>query len=182
MLPNQDALAEQETTAGTSSLQLLIDSLSSSSIPRRRRALRALIGHGPIAVAALAGLFTSPREHVRWEAAKALGRIGGLSAAEALAPVLDDESLDVRWAASDGLVAIGHVSLIPVLRILIERSNSVRVREGAIHVLHGLLEDRYIEIILPVLSAMKLGVPVENLPVAAHEALNKLRSAHRLVN
>jgi HEAT repeat protein len=182
MLPLQDSLAEPEKTVRTPSLQLLIDSLSSSSIPRRRRALRALIGRGPIAVAALAGLCSSPREHVRWEAAKALGRIGGLNAAETLARVLDDESLDVRWTAADGLIAIGHVSLVPVLRILIERSNSVRVREGATHVLRGLLDELHMETILPVLSAMKLGVPVENLPVAAYEALNMLRSMRRLVN
>lgn len=156
-------------------LHILIASLSSNDVPQRRHALRELVRRGSEAVSALSDLLQSPHEHVRWEAAKALGRIGGPQAAEALASSLDDESLDVRWTAANGLIAIGPSSLVPVLHTLIGASDSVRVRQAAAHVFYVLQDEKYNEAISPVLSALKSGLPIEKVLVAAHEALNCLK-------
>ena len=153
--------------------------LGSEDFSTRRNALRSLVRRGPIAVKALGGLLTSPHEHVRWEAAKALGRIGRPEAAERLASALDDESLDVRWLASDGFISIGDAALVPLLRMLIKSSNSVRVREAATHTLHAFLDEKHHTIIAPVLSALQLGTPIENVPVAAYDALNELKALQR---
>src|SRR5437879_5314590 len=90
-------------TVDASSIDLLIDALASEDIKSRREALGALIRRGTMAVNALVELLKSHNEHVRWEAAKALGKIGGHESAEALVGALDDDSLDVRWLAADGL-------------------------------------------------------------------------------
>lgn len=164
-------------TNAESSIELLVNALASDDIALRSHAFRALIRRGTIATVAVAELLKSPNERVRWEATKALGKIGGKDAAEALAAALDDESLDVRWLAADGLIAIGMVSLVPLLRGLIHRPESALLREASRHVLRSLLQNESAHLISPVLSSLEAGIPVEEVPVAAHDALNKMRQS-----
>jgi HEAT repeat protein len=161
------------------SIDLLVDALASTDYSARRHALKALIRRGTIAVDALIGLLKSSSEQVRWEAAKALGRIGGPESTDALAALLDDESPDVRWRAADGLISIGGDALIPVLRSLIARPASPLSREASSHVLRAFLNQEFADIVFPVHAALEVGLPVEEVVVAAHEALNRLRDSRR---
>ena len=48
---------------------------------------------------------------MRWEAAKALGKIGDPKAALALVGALEDPRSGIRWLAAEGLMAIGREAL-----------------------------------------------------------------------
>lgn len=62
---------------------------------------------------------------------------------------------DVRWLAAEGLIAIGRPTLIPSLRRLSEKSDSLWLREGAHHVPHGINMGNQEEILLPVRNALE---------------------------
>ena len=74
----------------------------------RRKARKALVAIGKLAVPSLIRLLSHRKPHVRWEAAKALCGIADPLAASALVNALDDRDGDVRWLAAEGLAALGR--------------------------------------------------------------------------
>lgn len=156
-------------------IKSLSDDLASDDLATRNRAHKALVRQGPDAVSMLAGLLGSPFERVRWEAVRTLSEINDPSSTSALVGALDDEVRDVRWLAADGLIARGEESIIPVVLSLIGRPATVRVRLAAAHVLRAFLIEPYREMLRPVLSALALSAPAVEVPVAAYDALEKLR-------
>src|SRR5512140_659199 len=123
----------------TRSIEGLIQDLCSNEPVKRQEARQRLVNLGPPVIPQLKPLLSAKDEHVRWEAAKALGEIGGAEAAQALAQALSDPSRDVRWAATHGLVTAGDDALEPLLHELITRSGLVWVREAGIRVLDAAL-------------------------------------------
>ena len=94
----------------------LIVALASSDPVLRERSREALVAAGTYDVTrALVGELTDPRQHVRWEAAKALAAIADPIAAPALVHALDDDDDEVRWIAAEALVAMGQDGLLNVL-------------------------------------------------------------------
>ncbi|HTK82879.1 MAG TPA: HEAT repeat domain-containing protein [Bacteroidota bacterium] len=154
----------------------LTDDLASSDMATRSRAHRALVRQGSNAVYALTELLKSPYERIRWEAVRTLSEIHEPSATAALVTVLDDEVRDVRWLAADGLIARGEEAIKPVVLSLIGRPASVRVRLAAAHVLRAFLTGSYAEILRPVVAALGLTSPAVDVPVAAYDAIEKLRA------
>lgn len=60
-----------------------------------------------------------------------------LQGIKALVNVLNDQEFGVRWAASIALAQLGSLALPEILRALtIPEMNTVRVREGVMHILH----------------------------------------------
>jgi HEAT repeat protein len=127
-------------------------------------------------VPSLIQLLSHHKQHVRWEAAKALGGIGDPIAAFALVNALNDRDGDVRWVAADGLVALGRDALPPLLAALIERTESDWLCEGAHHVCHVLVRKRrFGPVLRPLLAALEQSEPETAAPLAAYNALSKLR-------
>jgi HEAT repeat protein len=160
--------------ADSATISLLIHDLGSKDGLVRVRARRALVTIGSKAVPPLEIALTSKDDSTRWEAAKALGQIGDVEATKALINALEDEMFDVRWLAAEGLITIGRPTLIPLLRELTEESDSLWLREGAHHVLHGINMGNLKEVLLPVLKALEDPEAPLEAPFAAKTALKSL--------
>ncbi len=130
MATNVRELDVQET------VDVLMSELECEDVVKCQKARAWLVTIGRPAVPALVKSLSSGDEWARWKAAKALGEIADPLAAEALVRALEDEAVGVRWLAAEGLVAIGRTALVPLLEVLIERPDSVWLREGARHVIH----------------------------------------------
>jgi hypothetical protein len=141
----------------------------------RVNARQSLVAIGAPAVASLIEALRDANSQVRWEAAKALSEIVDPAAAPALVRALQDRGFGVRWLATEGLIALGSRGLTPLLRALVERSDSVRLRQGAHHVLHDLARRRDLtQVLQPVLAALDGIEPSLQVPVAAEAALEAL--------
>ena len=149
--------------------------LASEDPVTRERACRALILLGSQAVPALVELLASPHDHARREAARALSKIHDPSSAAALVLALEDELPGVRWLAGEGLIAMGRNGLAPLFQGLIRQSNSVRLRQGAHHILRALAGGGDTgRAIGPVMEALEGPEPISALPIAAFNALKEL--------
>lgn len=152
--------------------------LNSDDGSTRTHARKSLVKIGTAAVPSLIQILTYPQDRLRWEAAKALSQIGDPTAAAALVRALDDDNSGIRWLAAEGLVTLGQAGLVHLLEALRQHSDSVRLREGAHHVLRSLArENPYASIVTPVLAVLEAIEPAIQLPLAAHAALIMLALA-----
>lgn len=158
----------------SSSLQTLIAALSSKDDGARVRARHSLVAMGKAAVPSLAEALKNTDDLVRWEAAKTLGEIGVPEAAPFLVKALEDEAFDVRWLAAVGLIRMNIRGLKPLLHALMEHGDSVFIREGAHHVIHGLTKGELRRYLAPVLAALENVDPGMSVPRAAFHALEML--------
>ncbi|AAW40498.1 MULTISPECIES: HEAT repeat domain-containing protein [Dehalococcoides] len=111
-----------------------------------------------------------------WESVKALSRIGDAASAPALVKLLSHEVSDIRWLASLGLIKIGREAVGPVLRALsLSDARSPFLREEAHHVLTSLRDKALKDDLSGVISALESNSPRSAVPVAAEEALLKLK-------
>ena len=156
------------------SVSSLIDALASDDGVLRIGVRRSLVAMGQEAVEPLVGALSSRKVWVRWEAAKALGEIGDATATQALIEALEDKMFDVRWLAAEGLIDIGREAVVPLLRALVERPDSLWLREGAHHVLHDMPKEDLEETLKPVLAAMEDIEPSLEVAPAAYAALERL--------
>jgi HEAT repeat protein len=152
----------------------LVAELSKKDGAVRERARQQLVAIGAPAVTYLVEALVNRNELLRWEAAKALGEIGNLAAAPALVAALEDEVFDVRWLAAEGLVALRGEGLVPLLSALVERPDSLWLREGAHHVLHDVSRGRLEEVLRPVVAALDDVEPSVEVPFAAKTVLKGL--------
>jgi len=141
--------------AAAETISSLIADLASDDGVIRVKARYTLISSGAKAVKPLIKALADRNQWVRWKAAKALGQIGSSAATLALVKALEDRMFDVRWLAAQGLIPIGPEAIIPVLNALIERADSIWMREGAHHVLHDLAEGRLKEVLWPVVAVLE---------------------------
>jgi HEAT repeat protein len=158
----------------TETIKSLVTDLGSQDGQVRVRARKSLVAIGGQAVRPLAKILSSKKEWCRWEATKTLGQIGDPSAIQVLVKALEDKMFDVRWLAAEGLIAIGHEALAPLLQVLVEHSDSLWLREGAHHVLHGIYKGDLTEILQPVIAALEGFEPSVETPPAAEKALKVL--------
>jgi HEAT repeat protein len=160
--------------AGVASVTPLINDLTCKDVYKCRRARKALVEMGDVAVPHLMGALNHRKGWVRWEAAKALGQIPGPVATDALVIALGDNSFDVRWLAAEGLIARGREGLAPLMKALIEESDSVVLREGAHHVLFDLSHGNLRKMVLPVLQALDDVETSVEVPLKARALLDAL--------
>ncbi|MBI1882046.1 MAG: HEAT repeat domain-containing protein [Chloroflexi bacterium] len=165
------------TPPAETTLRDLITTLTGKDGPARKRARDQLVEIGLPAVAALLPLLSDKRTYVRWEAAKALSEIGDPGAAPALVKALEDNDPGIRWLAAEGLILAEQAGLPPLLKALLEHGGSVRVREGADHVLKVLARNEKLPApVAPVLQALHGTQPAIEAPQAAKIALEALAS------
>jgi HEAT repeat protein len=134
----------------------------------------SLVDIGSPAVPPLIELLGARNKQVRWEAAKALAAIADPAAAGALVKALEDKDFDVRWVAAEGLINIGREGIVPLLRTLIERSDSPWLRQGAHHVLHDLAVGDLEEMLKPVVDSLQDVESAIEAPIAAKAILDRL--------
>jgi HEAT repeat protein len=159
-------------------LSALLNTLTGKDGLARKRAREELVEIGLPAVPGLLELLPDKRTHVRWEAAKALSEIGDPRAAPALVKALEDNDPGIRWLAAEGLIRIEQASLPPLFEALLEHGESIRLREGADHVLKVLAKNEKLPApAAPVLQALHGAAAATETPRAAKIALETLTTS-----
>jgi HEAT repeat protein len=88
---------------------------------------------------------------------------------------LQDEDVGVRWAAREALIALGGSGVEPLLRDLIQASDSIWLREGAQHILSALKDQGCLAApLMEVLNALDRSEPEVRLPSTAASAWEAL--------
>jgi HEAT repeat protein len=162
-----------------SELHQLIKELGSDNGMEREKARKALVAKGKDSLDYLMELLFHPRHIYRWEAVKTMEEIGDPDSIPMLIQGLEDDKSDVRWIAAEGLIRIGFQSVEPLLRTLIEKSDSVFVLEGAHHVFFDLEEKGELPDGFPVdnlLSLLKNPEWAESVKPLVYQILNNLKS------
>lgn len=162
-------------------LDEVVQQLGSDDGLERERARRLVVAIGVAAVPALVEGLASRNENLRWEAAKALTAVRDPRAVPALVDALEDEDGGIRWLAAEGLCGIGRMALGPLLRALINRADSVWLREGAHHVLRDLARRDLAPIVQPVITELERDTTHLGVMPAADRALRELEDAERMV-
>lgn len=140
-----------------------------------REARERLAALGVAAVPTLTRLLDDPAPGARWEAAQALAQLRDPAAAPGLVAALTDDDGGVRWIAAAGLIRLGPACLVPLLRELLARSESVWLRDGVHHVLTGLMhKGKLPAAVWPVLPAIEGINPAIGVLEPAFEALTAL--------
>ena len=157
----------------------LVEKLKSNDGIARQHARHDLVEIGAPALDALIKAFEIKEDPLHWEVAKALSQIGTSKAAHTLVEALEDQEFSVRWIGAEGLIHIGEDAVIPLLKALEYKTDSVWLREGCHHVLHDMLNRKLIkektrECVIPVLKALNHFDPAVQANTAAIEALRKL--------
>jgi HEAT repeat protein len=165
--------------APSAKVRALIAALGGEEGTARHGAREALVAIGKPAVRSLIEALQDPNELVRWKAAKALGEIRDKNSAPALVVALEDKSSGIRWLAAEGLIALGRHALPPLLRALVQRAGSIWLRERALHILHELAKQGLRDETRPVVAALEGPAPTVAVPLAAADAIEKLRRARR---
>ncbi|MGD1020946.1 MAG: HEAT repeat domain-containing protein [Verrucomicrobiia bacterium] len=165
-----------ESVTSTGRIAALLVDLGSDSAATRNRAHQELVSLRKAAVNPLIGALRTSTEYGRGQAAKALGEIGDVSAAPALAKALADDKFDVRWLAARAVVALGRTGLSALMQALIERPDSTLLRESAHHVLHDEAHEKWNNQLVPVIQALEGSDPEAEAPVAAMKALQAIRN------
>lgn len=155
----------------------LISQLGDSEGSTRAKARERLVEMGGIDVTrALIHELNDPRRDVRWEAAKALVSVADSIAAPALVQHLSDEDGDIRWLAAEGLAELGKPGLLATLNAATRHASDPEFCKAVHHSLkefsrHGIQAHN----IAPVIKACECSEPGVSLPVAAFEALNRIK-------
>lgn len=166
--------------SGNADIESLIADLNCDDSMKCRIARGALVAVGEEALVPLVKALHSKKRWVRWEAAKALGQIGGPTATQVLVDALRDRMFEIRWLAAEGLIAIGRPALVPLLEALIKNSDAAWMRQGAHHVLHDMDRGELNEVLKPVLTALEGMNPALGVPLAARAALEEIKRAEGL--
>ena len=176
----QEQGVKTEKVWSSAEIQDLVNNLGSKDGILRVKSRNKLVSVGTAAVPALKEALSDKNQWCRWEAAKALGEIASPEATDALINSLEDKSFDVRWLAAEALVAIGSAVDLPMLQVLVNKSDSIWIREGAHHIFHGLInKNRFIQTLRPVLLALEDIYDSYNVTFAARKALDSMESIGR---
>jgi HEAT repeat protein len=176
----EKAVSKSILKGQASSLDASITALSSKDDGVRVRARQFLVTKGKGSVPSLAKALKDKDDLVRWEAAKALGEIGGPEGASSLVKALEDEAFDVRWLAALGLIAMNIKGLKPLLHALMEQGDSAFLRQGAHHVIHDLNKGELRRYLSALLAALENVDPTMTVPQAAYHALEMLEKEKKI--
>ena len=159
----------------TDAIRNLITTLTGQDGLARKRAREQLVEIGRPAVSSLLPLLLDKQTYVRWEAAKALSEIGDPGAAPALVKALEDDDSGIRWMAAEGLIRAEQAGLPSLLEALMEHGESIRLRDGADHVLKILAKNEQLSPqAAAVLQALHGAAPTAEIPRAAKIALETI--------
>lgn len=155
----------------------LLEHLSDKNGFEREQARSELVKMGEVVVPLLTELTDAPTHILRWESMKGLAEMGLPSLTNFFIEKLENDESDMRWIAAEGLIKIGQPAVRPLLKALIEKSDSVFLLSGSHHIIHALLskkqlhKDLSLKKLLPLLKITSIG---ENLKITLHEVLREL--------
>jgi HEAT repeat protein len=138
-----------------------------------RAAAQALQEMGSPAVPTLIRALQHPDNHVRWHAARALGKIGTPEAIPVLIQTLEDVDSGVRWLAGEALIHIGDEILEPLFENLAYKPINAFRRTSTIHVLRR-FESEGLREVTPTIQALRTVDYATLTPMAAYEVLQEL--------
>jgi HEAT repeat protein len=138
-----------------------------------RAAAQALQEMGSPAVPTLIRALQHPDNHVRWHAARALGKIGTPEAIPVLIQTLEDVDSGVRWLAGEALIHIGDEILEPLFENLAYKPINAFRRTSTIHVLRR-FESEGLRAVTPTIQALRTVDYATLTPMAAYEVLQEL--------
>ncbi len=156
-------------------IKALIADLNCRDVIKCQNARRALVQMGEIAVEPLKRALHEKNHWTHWEAVKALSQIASPSATEALVDLLEHEEFDERWIAAEGLVSIGLPAILAILNRLLDRPQSIWLRQGAHHVFSDVRDAELRNVLLPVINAIEGTAPSVEIPPTVHRAIDSLR-------
>ena len=158
-------------------LESLLELLANKDAVIRQKARQSLVVMGKSAVPSLAGaLKNSMVDHVRWEAAKALGAIGDSRAIPSLVKALGDSDQDVVWLAAEALSRFKKTAWPQLLHaLIISEPDSVLLRKGAHHVLQSQKEEGFNDLLAILRTALESSTGSESTPFAASDMLKRLK-------
>lgn len=139
-------------------IQKLLKTLVSDDGMERKKAREKLVEKGENVIDYLIELLYHPKHIYRWEALKTMEEIGDPLSIPMFIEALEDDESDIRWIAAEGLIKLGLQSVTPLLKIVIEKLDSIFILSGAHHVLYDLKknnklpEDFPVDKLLPVLK------------------------------
>jgi len=160
-------------------MKQLIGTLCSNNGQERQKARSALVEKGNKSIDFLMELLNSPKHIYRWEAIKTIEEINAPQSIPIFLDALEDEKSDIRWIAAEGLINMGKLSVEPLLKRLLEKSEVVFVLEGAHHVFIDLKKNKMLPDDFPIdklLFALKDTGWEENIKSIAHELLENSKS------
>jgi HEAT repeat protein len=152
----------------------LVDAIAGNLPGLHRAAAQALQELGNPAVPALIRALQHPDNHVRWHAARALGKIGASKAIPTLIEVLEDVDSGVRWLAGESLSHLGDDILEPLMERLAHKPINAFLRNSVIHVLSRFQREG-LQAVTPVIEALRSVDYATLAPMAAYEVLQELR-------
>ena len=158
-------------------IKKLIALLGSDDGLERQKAREEMVKMGKDVIDYLLELLSHPKHIYRWEAIKTLEEIADPVSVSILIQAMEDDKADVRWIAAKGLIKIGKYSIIPLLKILEEKSDSVFILEGAHHVFFDLKEKNELPQDFPIdkiLATIKSPEWASGTKTLAFDLLNKL--------
>jgi HEAT repeat protein len=88
--------------------------------------------------------------------------------------LLEDERFEIRWLAAEGLIRVGRPVVERILQALLERPESIWLRQGAHRIFRDFERADLRDILHPVSLAIESDDPPVRIPVAVEEALGKL--------
>ena len=166
------------TNANQSKIDQLIEQLENEDSAVRSKAREELVEIGGHDVTrALVYEMNDPRRDVRWEAAKALSLIVDPIAAPVLAQHLQDEDDDIRWLAADALALFGNAGLLATLNASTRNASDTQFCLAAHHAFKAFSKHSvHSKDITPVIAACESAEPGVALPVAAYQALLRIKT------
>ena len=170
----QAAGSQENAAVDPQAMQALAAELSSSDRTTRENAQLALVAIGAPAIGVLAATLESSESHTRWEAAKTLQQINDPAAGPYTGLGAGKPGRRRAVDCRRGIDGPGSPGVGPLLQALVVRPDSPWLRHGAHHVLHALTDPEVRQKVAPVLAALEGQEPGLAVPVAAHNALDKL--------
>lgn len=172
-------IPNRKIDSSINSINEFIEILKSKDGIARQNARNSLVIIGEPALDELIKAFKIKEKPLHWEVAKALSQIGTSKAARVLVDALEDHDFSVRWIAAEGLIHMGPVGLLPLLKALRKKTDSVWLREGSHHVIHDLVNRKLVnestrKSLIPVLDALNHIDPVIQANTAADNALKSI--------
>ena len=139
-------------------IQQLLKTLGSKEGMERKQARAELVAKGKNMIDFLTELLNHPKHIYRWEALKTMQEIGDPISIPMFIQALEDDESDVRWIAAEGLIKLGMQSVRPLLKTLVEKSDSIFILAGVHHVFYDLKKAKKLPANFPIdklLSALK---------------------------
>ena len=169
----------EERYSEKNEVRQLIKNLDSKNGRERLKSRQQLVSKGKSVLEPLIEQLDNPSYRVQWEAMKTLEEIGDPGTIPVFIQALEDDESEIRWLAAEGLIGTGFNCVVPLLKTLLEKSesNSIFTYAGAHHIFYDLRKKNALPEGFPVdklLSVLKNPGWTENLNLVVFKILNSL--------